>query len=95
VTTLQTFQSSVFIGLDYDHNNRPIVWRKFITPTTPGNFAPEDIFGDDQESGATNLDIRILTDDTRFVQLRLKQYCYDFQAEILMMGFEYGNRTVL
>lgn len=95
VTTLQTFQSSVFIGLDYDHNNRPIVWRKFITPTTPGTFAPEDIFGDDQESGATNLDIRILTDDTRFVQLRLKQYCYDFQAEILMMGFEYGNRTVL
>ena len=95
VTTLQTFQSSVFVGLDYDHNNRPIVWRKFITPTTPGNFAPEDIFGDDQESGATNLDIRILTDDTRFVQLRLKQYCYDFQAEILMLGFEYGNRTVL
>ena len=95
VTTLQTFQSSVFIGLDYDHNNHPIVWRKFITPTEPGNFAPEDIFGDDQESGATNLDIRILTDDTRFVQLRLKQYCYDFQAEILMLGFEYGNRTVL
>lgn len=95
VTTLQTFQSSVFIGLDYDHNNHPIVWRKFITPTEPGNFAPEDIFGDDQESGATNLDIRILTTDTRFVQLRLKQYCYDFQAEILMVGFEYGNRTVL
>ena len=95
VTTLQTFQSSVFIGLDYDHNNRPIVWRKFITPTDPGNFAPEDIFGDDQESGATNLNIRILTTDTRFVQLRLKQYCYDFQAEILMVGFEYGNRTVL
>lgn len=95
VTTLQTFQSSVFIGLDYDHNNKPIVWRKFITPTEPGTFAPEDIFGDDQESGATNLDIRILTDDTRFVQLRLKQYCYDFQAEILMLGFEYGNRTVL
>ena len=95
VTTLQTFQSSVFIGLDYDHNNHPIVWRKFITPTAPGNFAPEDIFGDDQESGATNLDIRILTTDTRFVQLRLKQYCYDFQAEILMVGFEYGNRTVL
>lgn len=95
VTTLQTFQSSVFVGLDYDHNNHPIVWRKFITPTTPGNFAPEDIFGDDQESGATNLDIRILTTDTRFVQLRLKQYCYDFQAEILMVGFEYGNRTVL
>lgn len=95
VTTLQTFQSSVFIGLDYDHNNHPIVWRKFITPTIPGSFAPEDIFGDDQESGATNLDIRILTTDTRFVQLRLKQYCYDFQAEILMVGFEYGNRTVL
>lgn len=95
VTTLQTYQSSVFVGLDYDHNNKPIVWRKFITPTVPGTFEAEDIFGDDGESGATNLDIRILTDDTRFVQLRLKQYCYDFQAEILQLGFEYGNRTVL
>lgn len=95
VTTLQTFQSSVFIGLDYDHNNTPIVWRKFITPTQKGTFAPEDIFGDDNESGATNLDIRILTTDTRFVQIRLKQYCYDFQAEILQVGFEYANRTTL
>ena len=95
VTTLQTFQSSVFVGLDYDHNNTPIVWRRFITPTEKGNFAPEDIFGDDNESGATNIDIRILTEDTRFVQIRLKQYCYDFQAEILQVGFEYANRTTL
>lgn len=95
VTTLQTYQSSVYIGLDYDHNNKPIVWRKFITPTVRGTFAPEDIFGDDEESGATNLDIRILTTDTRFVQIRLKQYCYDFQAEILQVGFEYANRQVL
>lgn len=95
ISTLQTYQSSVFVGLDYDHNNKPIVWRRFITPTEPGSFEPEDIFGDDGESGATNLDIRILTDDTRFVQIRLKQYCYDFQAEILQVGFEYSNRTVL
>lgn len=95
VTTLQTYQSSVYIGLDYDHNNKPIVWRKFIAPTVKGTFYPEDIFGDDEESGATNLDIRILTTDTRFVQIRLKQYCYDFQAEILQVGFEYANRTTL
>ena len=95
VTTLQTYQSSVYIGLDYDHNNKPVVWRKFITPTVKGVFYPEDIFGDDEESGATNIDIRILTTDTRFVQLRLKQYCYDFQAEILQLGFEYANRTTL
>ena len=95
VTTLQTYQSSIYIGLDYDHNNKPIVWRKFVTPTVKGTFYPEDIFGDDEESGATNIDIRILTEDTRFVQLRLKQYCYDFQAEILQVGFEYANRTTL
>lgn len=95
ITTLQTYQSSLYIGLDYDHNNKPIVWRRFITPTIKGNFNPEDIFGDDEESGATNIDIRILTTDTRFVQLRLKQYCYDFQAEILQLGFEYANRTTL
>lgn len=95
VTTLQTFQSSIYIGLDYNHNNKPIVWRKFITPVDKGTFNPEDVFGDDEESGATNIDIRILTDDTRFVQIRLKQYCYDFQAEIMQVGFEYANRTTL
>lgn len=95
LTTLQTFQSSVYIGLDYDHNNKPIVWRRFITPTVKGEFRSEDIFSDDEESNATNIDIRILTDDTRFVQLRIKQYCYDFQAEILQIGFEYANRTTL
>lgn len=95
LTTLQTYQSSVYVGLDYDHNNKPIVWRKFITPTRKGSFDAEDIFSDDEESNATNLDIRILTEDTRFVQIRLKQYCYDFQAEILQVGFEYANRTTL
>lgn len=95
VTTLQTFNSSVYVGLDYDHNNNPIVWRKFITPVPKGEFASDDIFGDDNESGSTNLQMRILTSDTHSVQLRLKQYCYDFQAEILMLGFEYGSRKVL
>ena len=95
LTTLQTYQSSIFVGLDYDHNNKPIVWRKFISPVPAGTFEPEDIFGDDSEAGASNIDIRILTDDTRFVQIRMKQYCYDFQAEILQVGFEYANRTTL
>lgn len=95
VTTLQTYQSSLYIGIDYDHNNKPIVWRKFIKPTEPGTFEPEDIFGDDEESGAANINIRILTNNTRFVQVRLKEYCYDFQAEILQVGFEYANMTTL
>lgn len=95
VTTLQTYQSSLYIGIDYDHNNKPIVWRKFIQPTEPGTFEPEDIFGDDEESGAANINVRILTNNTRFVQVRLKEYCYDFQAEILQVGFEYANMTTL
>lgn len=95
ITTLQTFQSSIYVGVDYDHNNKPIVWRKFITPTVKGTFEAEDIFNDDDETGAFNIDIRLLTTDTKFVQIRLKQYCYDFQAEILQVGFEYANRTTL
>lgn len=95
VTTLQDFNSSMFIGLDYDHSNKPIVWRKFISKGSRGEELPEDVFGDDNEVGATNLSIRILTTKTHFVQIRLKQYCYDYQAEILQVGLEYGTATNL
>lgn len=94
-TTLQDFNSSIYIGLDYDHNNKPIVWRRFITATEKGTFLPEDVFDDDQETGATNISIRILTANTHFCQIRLKQYCYDYQAEILQTGLEYGNAANL
>lgn len=95
VTTLQSFNSSIYIGIDYDHSNRPIVWRRFVSVPDKGPDLPEDIFGDDTEAGATNISARILTKGTHFVQIRLKQYCYDYQAEILQVGLEYGNNTNL
>lgn len=95
LTTLQDFNSSVFIGLDYDHNNTPIVWRRFITKQSDGIYTPEDIFGDDKQSGSYTTSVRILTHRTRYVQIRLKQYCYDYQAEILRVGLEYSNATKL
>lgn len=93
VTTLQSFNSSFYVGLDYDHNNKPIVWRRFVSVRDRGPDLPEDIFGDDTESGAKNISIRILTQGTHFVQIRLKQYCYDYQSEVLQVGLEYGNAT--
>lgn len=95
VTTLQDFHSSIYVGLDYNHNNKPIVWRRFVTATEKGDYLPEDIFSDDGEVGATTISLRVLTTDSEFCQIRIKQYCYDYQAEILRLSLEYGNRTNL
>lgn len=95
VTTLQDFHSSIYIGLDYDHSNKPIVWRKFVTTADRGQFLAEDVFGDDEEVGVTTLTARVLTTDSHFCQVRVKQYCHSYQAEVLRIGIEYGNRTNL
>lgn len=95
VSTLQTFNSSIYIGVDYDHSNKPLVWRRFVTVQDRGEDLPEDIFGDDTESGAKTVSIRILTKGTHFVQIRLRQYCYGFQSEVLQVGLEYGTSTNL
>lgn len=95
VTTLQDFHSSIYVGLDYNHNNKPIVWRRFVTAAERGDYMPEDVFSDDEEVGATTISLRVLTTDSEFCQIRIKQYCYDYQAEILRLSLEYGNRTNL
>jgi hypothetical protein len=101
VVTLQDFASSLFIGMDVDHKNIPMVFRAFIPKLDVEDKNPEGIFDPETigdvilQVGSWNVDIPTLTDQVGFVQIRLKQYCYDGQAEIASASFEYGEESGL
>lgn len=95
LTSMQDFDASIFLGLDIDHKDNPIVWRRFIEYNKPDSTDANDIFYDTQDRGSTTVSARILTNDADLVQLRVKQFCYDSQAGILQMGLEYGEATNL
>ena len=88
---MQDFNSSIFIGLDVDHKDNPIVWRRFIEYNEPDRNDADDIFYDTEDRGSKTVSARILTNNVRLVQIRVKQFCYESQAGILQMGLEYGE----
>ena len=95
VTSMQDFDGSIFIGLDVDHKDNPIVWRRFIEYNKPDESDAEDIFYDTEDRGSKTVSARILTSNVSLVQLRVKQYCYKSQASILQLGLEFGEATNL
>lgn len=95
VTSMQDFDASIFIGLDVDHKDNPIVWRRFIEYNEPDREDADDIFYDTEDRGSKTVSARILTNDVRLVQLRVKQFCYDSQAGVLQLGLEYGEASNL
>ena len=95
VTSMQDFNASLFIGLDVDHKDNPIVWRRFIEFNEPDRTDSDDIFYDTEDRGSKTVSARILTDNVNLVQIRVKQFCYNSQAGILQMGLEYGEATNL
>ena len=90
-TSMQDFNASLFLGLDVDHKNNPIVWRRFITANNNDSDDANYIFRDTGSKGSTTVKARILTADADMAQIRLKQYCYNSQASILKCGFQYGE----
>ena len=88
---MQDFNASLFLGLDVDHKNNPIVWRRFITANNNDSDDANYIFRDTGSKGSTTVKVRILTADADMAQIRLKQYCYNSQASILKCGFQYGE----
>lgn len=95
VTSAQDFDASLFIGLDVDHKDNPIVWRRFIQYNEPDKNDADDIFYDTEDRGSKTVSARILTNDVTLVQLRVKQFCYNSQAGILQLGLEYGEASNL
>jgi hypothetical protein len=85
---------SVFIGLDIDHQDTPIVWRRFVEAISNEVPNPDAVFQHTAEPGTSVIDIMMYV-RCRNYQVRLKRYCYKDQGEVLGVQMEYGNKEAI
>lgn len=85
---------SIFIGLDTDHRDRPIVWRRFVEGDVNEEVNPDAVFQHTAEPGTTVISIPMYV-RCRNYQVRLKRYCYKDQGEVVGVQMEYGNKEAL
>lgn len=85
---------SVFVGLDIDHQDRPIVWKRFVDVPTGEPVNPDAVFGHTAEPGTQVIDIPMYV-KCRNYQVRLKRYCYKDQGEVVGVAIEYGNKEAI
>lgn len=82
---------SVYIALDVDHKDRPIVWRRFIDVPEEDAPNPDAVFQQTAEPGKVVISIPMYVACNMY-QVRFKRYCYRDSGEILGVGIEYGDR---
>lgn len=82
---------SIFVGVDIDHQDKPVVWRRFIEAPESPALNPDAVFQQTAEPGTKVEDIFMYV-KCRNYQIRLKRYCYKDQGEIIGVGIEYGNK---
>lgn len=82
---------SVFLALDIDHQDRPIVWRRYIEGEKKPDVNPDAIFQHTAEPGITVISIPMYV-KCRSYQIRFKRYCYRTSGEITAAQVEYGTK---
>lgn len=85
---------SVFLALDLDHQDSPIVWRKYTVADTKPELNPDAVFQHTAEPGTTVFSIPMYTKCRRY-QVRIKRYCYKDSSEILGAYVEYDTQRTL
>lgn len=85
---------SIFIGIDTDHKDNPVVYRRYIPATVDNVVNPDAIFQQTAEAGVAVVSIGMYLRCRRY-QVRLKRYCYKDVAEVLGVSIEYGDKDPL
>lgn len=85
---------SIFIALDIDNQDRPIVWRRLVEEQEKPEFNPDAIFPQTAETGEVVISIPTYVRCRKY-QVRILRYCYKDRAEITGIGIEYGNKDAI
>lgn len=85
---------SLYIGVDIDHKDSPVVYRRYVEQTTDPEVNPDAVFQHTSEDGIEVISIPMYL-KCRTYQVRLKRYCYKDIAEILGVSVEYGNKDAI
>lgn len=85
---------SIYLAIDVDHRDRPIVWRRFIDVEDEPEYNPDAAFQQTAQPGKVIISINMLQQCNQY-QVRFKRYCYRDSGEVLGASIEYGDRKPL
>ena len=83
-----------FIGLDFDHKDKPAVWRKYVQYQDDEGVPSEAIFDANEEVGTKVINL-MLRAKVRDYQVRIKVSTYDDPAMLMYISSEVGNVRAL
>lgn len=85
---------SLYVGLDIDHKDKPIVWRRYVRASVDPAVNPDAVFQHTAEPGNVVISIPMYVKARRY-QVRIVRYCYKDTAEVMGVSVEYDNKDAL
>lgn len=83
-----------FIGVDFDHSDKPAVWRKYIEHVEDEPIPAEAIFDNTADSGVQVVSLSMRA-KCRDYQVRIRVSTYDAPAMLQMISSDYGQVRAL
>lgn len=83
-----------YIGLDFDHRDRPAVWRKFVQLQEDEEIPTEAVFEANEEVGTKVINLMVRA-KVRDYQVRIKVSTYDDPAMLQYISSEVGSVRAL
>lgn len=83
-----------YIGLDFDHRDRPAVWRKFVQLQEDEEIPTEAVFEANEQVGTKVINLMVRA-KVRDYQVRVKVSTYDDPAMLMYISSEVGSVRAL
>lgn len=83
-----------YIGVDFDHEDNPAVWRKYVKEQSPETNSPESVFDDTADAGTQTINL-MMRAKIRDFQVRVLVNCWKENAMLQYIEGQYGSKGAL
>jgi len=83
-----------YVGVDFNHEDNPAVWRKYVKQQEDEARSPESVFDNTAEAGTQTIDL-MMRAKVRDFQVRVQVACWRENAMLQLIVGEYGSQGAL
>ena len=83
-----------YVGVDFNHEDNPAVWRKYVKQQEDAGRSPESVFDNTAEAGTQTIDL-MMRAKVRDFQIRVQVACWRENAMLQLIVGEYGSQGAL
>ena len=83
-----------YVGIDFNHEDNPAVWRKYVKQQEDEDRSPESVFDNTAEAGTQTIDL-MMRAKVRDFQVRVQVACWRENAMLQLIVGEYGSQGAL